>query len=119
MNEKVSLTGPLGYQIQTQSDKSLYKLWVEPILLLSFEYAYIHSLLISWTKWVLCPSQPAKKTKPTKEKKYHNMCHNPIFDHFILIIIILFTKKKNKKNEKDKKIIMMKKQVKWNKWRMN
>ena len=47
MNEKVSLTGQLGYQIQTQSDKSLYKLWVDPILLLSFEYAYIHSLLIS------------------------------------------------------------------------
>jgi len=47
-----------------------------------------------------------------------NFCHNPIFDHFILIIIIIIiiiiiT-------EKDKKMmIMMKKQVKWNKWRMN
>jgi len=40
--------------------------------------------------------------------KFHHVCHNPIFDHFILIIIIiiLFT-------ENDKKMmIMMKKQVK-------
>jgi len=41
-------------------------------------------------------------------------CHNPIFDNFILIIIIILF------IEKDKKMmIMMKKQVKWNKWRMN
>ena len=47
MDEKVSLTGQLGYQTQTQSDKSLYKLWVGSILLLSSEYVYIHSLLTS------------------------------------------------------------------------
>jgi len=46
---------------------------------------------------------------------WYNTCHNPIFNHFILIIIIiiLFI-------EKDKKMmIMIKKQVKWNKWKMN
>jgi len=46
-----------------------------------------------------------------------NFCHNPIFDHFILIIIIIII---IIITEKDKKMmIMMKKQVKWNKWRMN
>jgi len=34
----------------------------------------------------------------------HHHCHNPIFDHFILIIItILFTKKDKKNDDNDEK----------------
>ena len=48
--------------------------------------------------------------------KNHYICHNPIFDHFILIIIIILFTEKNKKNDDGKIIIiMMEKQVKWNK----
>jgi len=46
-----------------------------------------------------------------KSSSFHNTgigCHNPIFDHFILIIIILFYLLKRIK----KMMIMMKKQVK-------
>ena len=43
----------------------------------------------------------------------HSFCHNPIFDHFILIIIIILFTEKNKKNDDGKIIIiMMEKQVK-------
>jgi len=42
----------------------------------------------------------------------HTLCHNPIFDPFILIIIIILFTEKDKKNDDEK-------QVKWNKWRMN
>ena len=46
-------------------------------------------------------------------------CHNPIFDHFILIIIIILFTENDKKNDDDDKKKMIKKQVKWDKWRMN
>ena len=34
-------------------------------------------------------------------EKMHDCCHNPIFDHFILIVIIILFTEKEKNNEKN------------------